>query len=237
MAHYTVLFTLQVFAWLSCHYSSCLWLQQSMICQHIKLQTLILNGSLHSIFPSHVFTWLWCIFHVYDYSRGIFSFTTEKPRSKLRIWQDQSGKFDISLRYLQKWPGYTKAPHELWVGYSTPRIHRLRGTLNAGSHHHVVAAQEHFLNVVSQECIQCARTSWCAANGMFYLLNEFHEGDKDLSDVAWIWRAHQQLLSLLWLSSLIIFLSTYNQDSLLFDKYFLVSTIYWTKNSNTPSRL
>jgi hypothetical protein len=133
----------------------------------------------------------------YDYCRGIFSFTIEEPKSKPRIWQDQSGKYDISLRYLQKWPGQAKAPHELWVGYGTPRIHSLRGTLNTGSHHHVVAAQEHFLDVVSQECIQCAWTSWCAANGMFYLLNEFHEGHKDLSDVAWIWRAQQQLLSLL----------------------------------------
>jgi hypothetical protein len=137
------------------------------------------------------------IFHVYDYSSKILSFAIEKKNSKVRIWQDQSGKYDILLVYLQKWSGQTKTPHEFRVGYGTPRIHRLGGTLDAGSHHHVVAAKEHFLNVVSQECIQRAWTSWCAANGMLYFINEFHEGDKDLSDVAWIWRAHKQLLSLL----------------------------------------
>ena len=112
------------------------------------------------------------------------------------------------MRYLQEWPGQAKAPHDLRVGCGTQCIHRLCCTLNASSHHHVVTTQEHLLNVVIQERIQCAWPSWCAANGMFNLLNEFCKRDENLGDVAWIWIAHQQLLSLPWLPNMTVLLTT-----------------------------
>jgi len=125
----------------------------------------------------------------------------------LKMW-DRRGKCCTWVRYLQERPGQAKTPHDLRAGCGTPCIHRLCCTLYAGSHHHVVASQEHLFNVVRQECIQCAWPPWCATNSMFNLLNEFCKRNEDLCDVAWIRIAHQQLFSLPWLPSMTVILAT-----------------------------
>jgi hypothetical protein len=52
------------------------------------------------------------------------------------------------VRHLQERPRQAEITHELRAGSGTPRIQRLGGALDAGSHHHVVAAEEYLLNIV-----------------------------------------------------------------------------------------